>query len=124
MLVLWASPNSLCLVYNIFCHVWRHDTCSTYYRIGCECNITLCRYRHVVVPRYIQNESSSLFGFQLCFLGGYASVKQLCVAQGLTDEMALNYACLGVAAASLLYFVMAFLLKMFGTDKVMRFSLL
>lgn len=55
------------------------------------------------------------------FLGGYASVKQLCVAQGLTDEMALNYACLGVAAASVLYFVMAFLLKMFGTDKVMRF---
>ena len=35
--------------------------------------------------------------------------------------MALNYACIGVAAASLLYFVMAFLLKMFGTEKVMRF---
>lgn len=60
-------------------------------------------------------------GSSFAFLGGYASVKQLCVAQGLTDEMALNYACLGVAAASLLYFVMAFLLKMFGTDKVMRF---
>ena len=63
----------------------------------------------------------AFLGSSFAFLGGDASVKQLCVAQGLTDEMALNYACLGVAAASLLYFVMAFLLKMFGTDKVMRF---
>lgn len=63
----------------------------------------------------------AFLGSSFAFLGGYASVKQLCVAQGFTDEMALNYACLGVAAASLLYFVMAFLLKMFGTDKVMRF---
>lgn len=63
----------------------------------------------------------AFLGSSFAFLGGYASVKQLCVAQGLTDEMALNYACLGVAAASLLYFVMAFLLKMFGTDKVIRF---
>lgn len=63
----------------------------------------------------------AFLGSSFAFLGGYASVKQLCVAQGLTDEMALNYACLGVAAASLMYFIMAFLLKMFGTDKVMRF---
>lgn len=63
----------------------------------------------------------AFLGSSFAFLGGYASVKQLCVAQGLTDEMALNYACLGVAAASLLYFAMAFLLKMFGTEKVMRF---
>ena len=63
----------------------------------------------------------AFLGSSFAFLGGYASVKQLCVVQGLTDEMALNYACLGVAAASVLYFVMAFLLKMFGTDKVMRF---
>ena len=51
----------------------------------------------------------AFLGSSFAFLGGYASVKQLCVAQGLTDEMALNY------------FVMAFLLKMVGTDKVMRF---
>ena len=63
----------------------------------------------------------AFLGSSFAFLGGYASVKQLCVAQGITDEMALNYACIGVAAASLLYFVMAFLLKMFGTEKVMRF---
>lgn len=63
----------------------------------------------------------AFLGSSFAFLGGYASVKQLCMGQGLTEEMALNYACLGVAAASLLYFVMAFLLKMFGTEKVMRY---
>ena len=63
----------------------------------------------------------AFLGSSFAFLGGYASVKQLCVAQGLTDEMALNYACIGVAAASLLYFVMAGLLKSFGTERVMRY---
>ena len=42
----------------------------------------------------------AFLGSSFAFLGGYASVKQLCVAQGLTDEVALNYACIGVAAAS------------------------
>ncbi len=63
----------------------------------------------------------AFLGSSFAFLGGYASVKQLCVAQGLTDNMALNYACIGVAAAALMYFVMAVLLKSFGTEKVMRF---
>ena len=43
------------------------------------------------------------------------------MAQGLTAEVALNYACIGVATAAIMYFIMAFLLKMFGTEKVMRF---
>ena len=63
----------------------------------------------------------AFLGSSFAFLGGYASVKQLGMAQGLTENMALNYACIGVAAASLLYFVMATLLKYFGTDKVMKF---
>ena len=63
----------------------------------------------------------AFLGSSFAFLGGYASVKQLGMAQGLTENMALNYACIGVAAASLLYFVMSTLLKYFGTDKVMKF---
>ena len=43
---------------------------------------------------------------------------QICM---LTEEVALNYACIGVATAAIMYFIMAFLLKMFGTEKVMRF---
>lgn len=63
----------------------------------------------------------AFLGSSFAFLGGYASVKQLGMAQGLTEEVALNYACIGVATAAILYFIMAFLLKMFGTEKVMRF---
>lgn len=63
----------------------------------------------------------AFLGSSFAFLGGYASVKQLGMAQGLTEEVALNYACIGVATAAIMYFIMAFLLKMFGTEKVMRF---
>ena len=63
----------------------------------------------------------AFLGSSFAFLGGYASVKQLGMAQGLTEEVALNYACIGVATAALMYFIMAFLLKMFGTEKVMRY---
>lgn len=37
----------------------------------------------------------AFLGSSFAFLGGYASVKQLCVAQGLTNEVALDYACIG-----------------------------
>lgn len=63
----------------------------------------------------------AFLGSSFAFLGGYASVKQLCVGQGMTDEMALNYACIGVAAAAFMYFIMSAALKSFGTEKVMRF---
>lgn len=63
----------------------------------------------------------AFLGSSFAFLGGYASVKQLGMAQGQTEEVALNYACIGVATAAIMYFIMAFLLKMFGTEKVMRF---
>ena len=63
----------------------------------------------------------AFLGSSFAFLGGYASIKQLGMAQGLTEEVALNYACIGVATAAIMYFIMAFLLKMFGTEKVMRF---
>jgi len=63
----------------------------------------------------------AFLGSSFAFLGGYASVKQLGIAQGLSEEMSLNYACIGVAAASIMYFVMAILLKVFGNERIMRF---
>jgi len=63
----------------------------------------------------------AFLGSSFAFLGGYASVKQMGMAQGLTEEMSLNYACIGIAAASLLYFIMAILLKVFGNERIMRF---
>lgn len=63
----------------------------------------------------------AFLGSSFAFIGGYMSIKELGMTQGLTAEMALNYACIGVAAASLVYFVMAALLRTFGTEKVMRY---
>ena len=43
------------------------------------------------------------------------------VAQGLSETLALDYACLGVACAGLMYFVMAGLIKSFGVKKILHF---
>lgn len=63
----------------------------------------------------------AFLGSSFAFLGGYASMKQLGVAHGMTETMALNYACLGVACAALLYFVMAALIRVYGVRRILRF---
>lgn len=63
----------------------------------------------------------AFLGSSFAFLGGYASVKELGVSQGLSQPMALNYACLGVACAGLLYFVMAGLIKAYGVQKILKY---
>ena len=63
----------------------------------------------------------AFLGSSFAFLGGYASMKQLGVAHGMTETMALNYACLGVACAALLYFVMAALIRVYGVKRILRF---
>lgn len=47
----------------------------------------------------------AFLGSSFAFIGGYMSVKGLGMAQGLSEQMALNYACVGVGAAALLYFI-------------------
>ena len=63
----------------------------------------------------------AFLGSSFAFLGGYASVKEMGVAQGLSETLALDYACLGVACAGLMYFVMAGLIKSFGVKKILHF---
>ena len=60
-------------------------------------------------------------GSSFAFLGGYASVKAAGVALGYTERVSLNYACLGVACAGLVYFILALICKAFGSKRVMRF---
>ena len=55
------------------------------------------------------------------FLGGYAAVTALTDKYSMTTEQLLPYACLGVACAGLLYFVLAAIIKAVGVDRVMRF---
>ena len=63
----------------------------------------------------------AFLGSSFAFLGGYASVVQMGMANGLTQAQALPYACIGVFCAGLVYFVVAALFKMFGPKRVMRY---
>ena len=63
----------------------------------------------------------AFLGSSFAFLGGYASVKEMGVAQGLSETLALDYACLGVACAGLLYFVMAALIRAYGIKRIMHY---
>ncbi len=63
----------------------------------------------------------AFLGSSFAFIGGYMSVKQMGMELGLSESLALGYACMGVFCAGLCYFIMAALIKAFGTHKVMRF---
>ena len=60
----------------------------------------------------------AFLGSSFAFLGGYAAIKAL---NPENPNSMLPYACLGVACAGLLYFVLAAIIKTVGIDKVMRF---
>ena len=63
----------------------------------------------------------AFLGSSFAFLGGYASVKEMGVSQRLSETLALDYACLGVACAGLIYFVMAALIRSFGVKKILKY---
>ena len=63
----------------------------------------------------------AFLGSSFAFIGGYLSVKTLGMEQGMTETLALGYACMGVFFAGLCYFVIAGLIKAFGIDKIMHF---
>ena len=60
-------------------------------------------------------------GSSFAFLGGYAIVKELGIEQGYADNVALAYACIGVACAGLLYLVLSIICKVWGSKNVMKF---
>lgn len=63
----------------------------------------------------------AFLGSSFAFIGGYLSVKQLGMEQGMSETLALGYACIGVFFAGLCYFIMAALIKGFGTKRVLQF---
>ena len=63
----------------------------------------------------------AFLGSSFAFLGGYAAVVSMGAAQGLSAPESLPYACIGVFAAGLMYFILAGLFAAFGARKVMRF---
>ena len=60
-------------------------------------------------------------GSSFAFLGGYAIVKNAAVAAGYTEQQGLVYACVGVACAGLMYLILSFVCKAYGSKKIMRF---
>ncbi len=66
----------------------------------------------------------AFLGSSFAFLGGYAAITGLAGTPGyedMTTAQLLPYACLGVACAGLLYFVLAACIKAVGVNKVMKF---
>ncbi len=66
----------------------------------------------------------AFLGSSFAFLGGYGAITALAGTEGyenMTTVQLLPYACLGVACAGLLYFVLATLIKLVGVDRVMKF---
>ena len=63
----------------------------------------------------------AFLGSSFAFIGGYMSIKQMGVEMGMTETLALDYACIGVFCAGLCYFIMAGLIKCFGVQKILRF---
>ena len=66
----------------------------------------------------------AFLGSSFAYLAGYFALTGLAGSTGyerLTKEVALQYACLGVAASSVIYFVVSALVKSCGVKRVMRF---
>jgi len=63
----------------------------------------------------------AFLGSSFAFLGGYAAVVAMGEQQGLSAAESLPYACIGVFAAGLVYFILAGLFKAFGAKRVMRY---
>ncbi len=63
----------------------------------------------------------AFLGSSFAFIGGYLSIKQLGMDKGLPAYLSLDYACIGVACAGLCYFIMAALIKGFGSERVLKY---
>lgn len=63
----------------------------------------------------------AFLGSSFAFIGGYMSIKQMGMDRGMSEALSLDYACVGVACAGLCYFVMAALIRIFGTQRVLKF---
>lgn len=63
----------------------------------------------------------AFLGSSFAFIGGYLAVVEMGGSFGLTATQSLPYACIGVASAGFLYFILAALFAAFGAGKVMKF---
>ncbi len=75
---------------------------------------------HLVTKRMVP----AFLGSSFAYLAGYFAMTGLCGHEGyegLTAAVALKYACFGVAASSIIYFIVSALVKSCGVKRVMKF---
>ena len=72
---------------------------------------------HLITGRKVP----AFLGSSFVFLGGYAAITGLTDQYGMTQAELLPYACLGVAAAGLVYLILAALFRIIGIEKVIKF---
>ena len=70
---------------------------------------------HLVTGRKVP----AFLGSSFAFLGGYAAIAPM--IDGTPNTAMLPYACFGVFTAGMVYLVLAYMFKVFGANKVMRF---
>lgn len=63
----------------------------------------------------------AFLGSSFAFIGGYMTIKEMGMQQGMNETLALDYACVGVFCAGFCYFIMAGLIKVFGSEKILKF---
>ena len=63
----------------------------------------------------------AFLGSSFAFLGGYLAVKEMGMEMGMSSTLALAYASIGIFCAGLCYFVLAAVIKAFGTKRVLKF---
>lgn len=63
----------------------------------------------------------AFLGSSFAFIGGYMTIKEMGMQQGMNETLALDYACVGVFCAGFCYFIMAGLIKAFGSEKILKF---
>jgi uracil permease len=63
----------------------------------------------------------AFLGSSFAFIGGYMIIKEMGIQQGMTETLALDYACVGVFCAGLCYFIMAGLIKAFGSERILKY---
>ena len=72
---------------------------------------------HLITKRKVP----AFLGSSFAFLGGYAVVVAMGADRGMSQSLALTYACVGVFCAGLLYLILALLIKWLGSKRVLRF---
>lgn len=63
----------------------------------------------------------AFLGSSFAFIGGYLTIKEMGMQQGMSETLALDYACVGVFCAGFCYFFMAALIKAFGSEKILKY---